>query len=539
MVKKLDRYDVLLIVGTILYAGWFILVHLEYSSPPFEDAAILMRYSEHLAQGHGIVWNVGDRPVEGATDFFFMVLLAALARVGCTLLAAARILGFIAHLLTVGLVYITARTLSSAGRLAAFISAAYLGLGPGLEYIQTGFGTPVFALFACLTWYFAIKIERGEVTGSAPLIFAYLGLVTALIRPEGALLVLLILIAICWARGPQESRGLITRFVIAFVLPGACYFFWRWHYFGYLLPNPFYVKGGGHLHWSSLGISTHNLFVLCGPFTLAYVLGLCHRETRRRAIFSLIPILGFTGLWILMSDAMNYKMRYQYAVLPIALASWPPLVDSARTALEKFKWQSLHPRTRGLLQILGGTLTLWLLTCVGEAWVDRNSVPEFNYEVALVLSHYAGKGYTLATSEAGVLPLYSEWRAIDTWGLNDPWIAHHGLITAQYLQQQRPEVIIFHASYSPGVVPAPNPHWFSPLAWHLMTLTLKSYAESHDYCLASVYGSARRDAFYYYVRRDFPDSARVIQEIRGMENSWKTAGWPIFDYATPGNEPTR
>ncbi|MFT6399365.1 MAG: hypothetical protein ACJAYU_004130, partial [Bradymonadia bacterium] len=29
---------------------------------PSEDAAMLMRYSEHLAAGHGIVWNPGEAP---------------------------------------------------------------------------------------------------------------------------------------------------------------------------------------------------------------------------------------------------------------------------------------------------------------------------------------------------------------------------------------------------------------------------------------------------------------------------------------------
>jgi hypothetical protein len=90
MEKRLDRYDILVIAGTVLFVGQFILARLNYSLPPNEDAAILMRYSEHLAEGHGIVWNVGDRPVEGATDFLFMVLLAALARAGCTRAGAER-----------------------------------------------------------------------------------------------------------------------------------------------------------------------------------------------------------------------------------------------------------------------------------------------------------------------------------------------------------------------------------------------------------------------------------------------------------------
>ena len=46
---------------------------------PQEDAYILYRYSENLAGGHGIVWNVGETPTDGATDFLWMLVLAAWA----------------------------------------------------------------------------------------------------------------------------------------------------------------------------------------------------------------------------------------------------------------------------------------------------------------------------------------------------------------------------------------------------------------------------------------------------------------------------
>ena len=30
-----------------------------------DDAMVSMRYAQHLAQGHGLVWNIGEKPVEG------------------------------------------------------------------------------------------------------------------------------------------------------------------------------------------------------------------------------------------------------------------------------------------------------------------------------------------------------------------------------------------------------------------------------------------------------------------------------------------
>jgi hypothetical protein len=47
-----------LLASTLYYA----FNHMDFSIPPFEDAAMIMRYAQHLAGGHGIVWNIGEHP---------------------------------------------------------------------------------------------------------------------------------------------------------------------------------------------------------------------------------------------------------------------------------------------------------------------------------------------------------------------------------------------------------------------------------------------------------------------------------------------
>ncbi len=58
---------------------------------------MLMRYSQHLSQGNGIVWNVGQPPVDGATDFLFMALLAGLYALGGQVESTVLWVGGIAH----------------------------------------------------------------------------------------------------------------------------------------------------------------------------------------------------------------------------------------------------------------------------------------------------------------------------------------------------------------------------------------------------------------------------------------------------------
>lgn len=42
----------------------------------YDDAYISYRYAVNLANGRGLVWNVGDAPTQGYTNFLFVVLIA-------------------------------------------------------------------------------------------------------------------------------------------------------------------------------------------------------------------------------------------------------------------------------------------------------------------------------------------------------------------------------------------------------------------------------------------------------------------------------
>ena len=136
----------------------------------------------------------------------------------------------------------------------------------------------------------------------------------------------LMLIAIIVMKGWRTSAKTIAIFAGVFLILGGIYFVWRWNYFGYPLPNPFYKKGGGLLHWDGLQASFTNLFSLCGIFLLAYLIGFRSSKIMRQTIAFLIPVIGFASAFILISDETNFGGRFQYALLPIVLLSWFPLV---------------------------------------------------------------------------------------------------------------------------------------------------------------------------------------------------------------------
>lgn len=505
--------------GVVLYALLFI----DFSMVPFEDAAILMRYSKHVSQGYGIVWNVGEKPVEGATDFLFMVVSGMLVKCGFRVESAVRFLDFFSHFLTVLIVYFAVRRLQSGSRAEAGLSALCLGIGPGLRYTSAYFGTPFFALSVSVSWC-AAYVLVGDIRRRRlkSILFALSALFMGLARPEGVFMAVFMAGFLIAATGVNRARMPLSCLLVAYLIIGGAYFIWRWRYFGHLLPNPFYRKGGGVLHVESLVFSVKNAVALTLPFCLFYLVCLMPRQKWLQVAALAVPFVCFVGLWVLLSNEMNHWRRFQYATMPLALLSWVPL----KRVIKREGWCSTLSGKKGLLYSLSLALFAGTAICCqhyfnGEARYRRDG----RCDVAALLSKYSGKGYTLATSEAGLLPLYSEWRSIDTWGLNDEWIAHNGLITEEYLAREQPELIVFHAFFSPQ----------SPVkrhgGWHEMTRILNAYAQSHDYELAAVFGLSPDNVHYYYVLKGFADSAEIITGLRKMDYYWYETGTLARNYA--------
>ena len=634
MKKTLSRLDVLLLIVLALGGLWMAAGSVTKPVHPAEDAAMLMRYSQHFAQGHGIVWNIGQPPVDGATDFLFMAFLAGLYALGAPLEATVLWMCGLAHLVTVLLVYYGVRRYFKGGTLAALVSAVFLLFGPGLRYTEASFGTPFFTLFCALSWLAAQEAVEQPRSTLRSMLFALSCLLMGLTRPEGVLIAGFLLLAVVYRLGWKKSIRIITAFAGLFLLVGGRYFLRRWSYFGYPLPNPFYKKGGGSLYFDSLNNAVGGVFELSFPFWLAYaagwvcllwegwrrfsaeqtwwksfrnflanlfstgnrgkiintshvlgsvmlvafVVGLLRTSSSLHenlvlgrysasytglllallvtgllgltsscwfpvsagivsttvkaekdiryntiipaTIYASIPVVGFTLMWVLLSNEMNYLWRFQYPILPVILMTWPLLVDALK---KNIKW-------RTLVALKAPMVIAVLLLGAGLVWNQSNRW-QINYqsdgrfEVAQYLSQYADRHYTIATTEAGLLPLYSGWQAVDTWGLNDAWIAHNGGITKEYLAKVHPEVIMFHADFSPVY-----PKTEAGDAWGSMLMTLETYARDNGYILAAAYGDSPVDTHYYYVRPDFPESADIVTFIRSLDGGAYHYGSHTVDY---------
>jgi len=625
--SSLGKRDIVLLCVLLAVLTPFVADILHSPNYPFEDAAILMRYARNLAAGHGVVWNPGEPPIDGATDFLLVVFQAVLVKLGLPLETSARGIAVVSHLAEILVVYLGCRWLQATSPFVALMSAACMAFGPGLIYAEAYFGTSFFSLFSLLSWCLAIALTLHPERRWIPPAFASIGLLTGLIRPEGVFLVIFMLLGVIWAQGLQCSRRAVLWFLGIFGSAGLAYFMWRWSYFSHPLPNPFYKKGGGHIYLDSLMTSLANTMRLTLPFLpallypllrpllvwgvqappttlhrrivltgistvsgslitmaalarfgtgspsprgmmaflplvillLGGLIAICRSEALaallpralcpptqpsdpsefrtdkdavlkfRRQTFPLIPIVSFASLWVLLSDEMNYRMRFQYPLMGLVLVSWPLGFRSLRDDASRLPRAAPGRIVRWVPAGIVAIILLW--TAADRLSRFSESIPfkDGRYDIAILLREYRDRGYTLVTTEAGLLPLYSEWRTIDAWGLNDAWIAHHGEITEGYLTSLSPEVLLVND------VPAKSrPATRRELQWNAMVTTLKGFAQKNNYVLAAAFGLPQApNRHLYYVKKNSLESEQLVKKIRGVDYYWWPKGVRCLNDAIP------
>ena len=154
----------------------------------------------------------------------------------------------------------------------------------------------------------------------------------------------------------------------------------------------------------------------------------------------------------------------------------------------------------------------------GLVWQHRRFVPLSTQtgllDAAQLLRRYGTPENVLVTTEAGLLPLYSKWRSIDAWGLNDPRIVEEGGLTASYLADIKPDVIVCHSYYTPF-----NYRRLEG-AWNEMVTTLHRYAFCNGYALAAAYAAGPEESHYYFVNRKWPASTAFTHDLKTLRYSW-------------------
>ncbi len=403
-----------------------------------DDAFISFRYARHLVEGHGLVFNPGER-VEGYTNFAWVLLMAAFLRAGLPVEWMANVVGVACGAAILGLLArFSARRAGVAGPWIWLAPAALALNRTFCGWSTGGLETQAFAL-ALLAAFTALVAERTR--GDAwPWRSALLFALAALTRPEGMLYFgiagsFLAIDCVGWRR---RSPLALLRWLAVFAPIVGAHLLWRWTYYGALLPNTFYAKVSGiwleqGVGYLGLFVGDHFLFPLIA--TLPWLLWV--RRDFTTGLFTVV--LAAQAGYVAVIGGDRFEFRFLAPFLPY-------LFWLLQEAVREFAAR-IHSRFGRRPASLAATagVALVLLSALRPTWLDYPAFErEARHRIArlegvalyaerrsaegrflrrLVEQGQLGENVTLAVGGAGALPYYAGLPTIDFRGLNDAHIA--------------------------------------------------------------------------------------------------------------------
>lgn len=414
-----------------------------------DDAMVSMRYAKHLANGFGLIWNIGEEPIQGFTNLGWTLYLAVL------------------HKLPVP---------ESKISLLVMVTGAFLLLGIAFStYILSkkfepdSVVAPIIVLIVTAFYYPLVFWSlRGMEVGILTLLM--IGLAILVLRPSkplgfkrslfiGAILFLAILVRFdsivqiflivfyetfdkIKEHRPQKSLVLIF-FILSFLSVLLFQFF----YFGSVLPNTYYLKVEGvtlaqrvnvglqaFIEYASRDIFTPFFIVLAGLvlfqdlrkmetwFLLAMFLVQCAYSLYVGGDYA-EPLYG--GWYV---DGAN---RFIAQGMPFLFVLFGFVVERI---IQSILLATAKQPITGFRQISNTAVLVSLITLMiisGKPWFKWliYNAPGLSEDirrtkVGINIQENTDESAVIAVHAAGQIPYYSDRKTIDLLGKNDSIIAH-------------------------------------------------------------------------------------------------------------------
>ena len=427
-----------------------------------DDSYISFRYAENLAAGHGLRFNPSEQPVEGYSNFLWILFCALVHTLGLNLPGAIPTVGTLLSIFNVTLLWALYRRRGMPALQMLVPLLVLAGSGPVVMYAVSGMEMPLYA-FLLLLMLFALDsvLVRGRTTDYVLLVAA--SFLLALCRPEGMAALPIAIGAVLWLRRRESPKARAEarwrrKLFLSLLVFAAClcvYHFWRVSYFGEWLPTPFLSKGGGGV---SLG------FAWVENLKFYFVKHMYYTPPMGYYFFALF-ILSIAGLKLSRSEGgtrvtegVAVLLVAVYALIYINFRDWMPgmryhspyiavlLLPAAQLLTPVFAVER-PKRSMAPFWLAGFAVVLLNLGVLAELRVVAHIAETSNQLCPVALGKWLKKtmpsNAVLATSDVGAIPYYSGLETIDIHpnSLTDLTIAKNGF-SIDYIAQRNPDVII-------------------------------------------------------------------------------------------------
>lgn len=211
----------------LIIAALFYLIFWIQIDWTIEDGMIVARVARNFATYGVLSYNVTSW-VSSCTSMLFAFIVGLLALMGIPPLAAAKIVGMSAALMG-GWILHRAALRIQCPRHASITAAMYMLLPTTVAYATCGLETPLYTL-ACMIALFSIP-------HSSPCSALIMGVLATIIRPDGLLVLLIVMVGIWW-----KERQFRVRWVTPAVIMLFSFFAIHYGIYGTWVPHSMIAK---------------------------------------------------------------------------------------------------------------------------------------------------------------------------------------------------------------------------------------------------------------------------------------------------------
>ena len=452
-----------------------------FQNDVMDDPWIGFRYARNLARGLGFRWNPGERPVEGYTNFLWVVINALGIRFQISPLIWSHACSLVAGIVSLA-VAMSPWNIMVKTRMWRLFLGLVMGTCPiALFMAQSGMETQLsvtLVFLAVITWAYAET--RYSISGY--LIASITFTLACMTRPENSIFLISLVFCTWWncrLRLMPQSAGKRRYFpLIPLIAPisivGIPYIIWRIYYFGYLLPNSYYAKYSGH----GLGNLIYGLtytgetmaYYLSAPITVVAITLQMQTGVRGRLRAEISCVCVMFMLYI------TYAGGDDISTFPVGRLLIPVIVLFSWLTISTMEELLANPRLMSMLLSMAVLAALIFIPEAPESYrlisiANRNLDHNSSITQALgltvinklrnpderrsspvsewVLSHTQPGDY-ISYGAAGRVPYYTDRPTIDSIGLNDVHIAHlkpegqgiGGKTDPEYLIARHPKLIM-------------------------------------------------------------------------------------------------
>jgi len=443
----------LILYGVFIFRTVFVVDDKVYFSL-IDDAMISMRYARNLSNGYGLVWNIGEPPVEGFTNMGWTLYMAFLhtmpvseSRISLLVMITSAILLIGNALICFKLCKVIAPDSERSPLIATTITAFYY---PLVFWSLRGMEVGLLIFLINLSVLLVIKFSRSKEKKWAWLLGLAM-LMAIVVRFDAVLQISIIVVYSFFINKNKRSVGKVNSFlpILLFYIVGVVgILLFQYFYFGSIYPNTYYLKIVGASFYERLRIGSQ-VFVdyAIGDFLMLFLIiisGLLfYRDLRKKDIYLLIALFLIQctySLYIggdyaepLDTPQVDAANRFITQGMPLLIVVFSIIIDRFLNSLglvsDSKKINRVQSRRSSGIIVIGISLASIIVMSGGPwfQWVINNA-PLLDADIrrtnrGIHIRNYTDENAVIAVHAAGQIPYYSNRQAIDLLGKSDPVVA--------------------------------------------------------------------------------------------------------------------